>query len=58
MTWTLWITHKPKKRKKERKKHNFVKFLEIRIQEYLICLLGIVYASKGAAVRIGQGTMN
>ena len=46
------------KKKIERKKYNFVKFLEIRIQEYLICLLGNVYATKGSAVRIGQGTMN
>ena len=38
--------------------NNFVNFLEIKMREYLICLLGNVYGSEGAAVRIGHGAMN
>ena len=64
MTWTL-NTQKPpppkkkkKRNKKEKKKNNFVKFLDNRIREYLICLLGNVYTSKGAAVTIEHREMN
>ena len=38
--------------------NNFVTFLEMKMREYLICLLGNVYGSEGAAVRIGHGAMN
>ena len=43
---------------KRKKKNNFVKFFEIRIREYLICLMGNVYAMKGEAVRNRHGAMN
>ena len=55
MTWSLWVTNKPKKeRKKERKKENVKILKEIRLLE----LLGNVYANQDATVSIGHGTMN
>ena len=51
MTWSLWVTHKPKN---ERKKENVKILKEIRLPE----LLGNVYANQDATVSIGHGTMS
>ena len=51
MTWSLWVTDKPKN---ERKKENVKILKEIRLPE----LLGNVYANQDATVSIGHGTMN